>query len=229
MISEKEVYDIYEKHILINYNNEYVNKYVPLPFELNNGNWKWENKDFPRVISLLEFREYMKEFEVFENILTFSRTPDPEIEFIKYKNVHNYCYEENRKYDLHCLDLDKKDFDFVILNQTAEHLYNPLLSFQNIYKYLKNNGIAYFNVPSNSLPHDTPYHYYTGITPSGLAVLVKLAGFDILKIGQWGNKEYMRKSLIEYWPDYTFSSNPGHNDMDFPIITWCLAIKNEEV
>jgi hypothetical protein len=114
-----------------------------------------------------------------------------------------------------------------MLNQTIEHLYNPILALQNIHKHMKVGGVFYTNVPSNNIPHSTPYHFYTGITPVGLGAMVKLAGFDILKIGQWGNREYLRQSYATaLWPDYTYSSNPGHNEIECPIITWCLATKS---
>lgn len=213
MINESEIYEIYN-YVKINYNELYANKYVPLPFELNNKKWKWEGKDFARVISLLEFREYMLEYNnTFNNVLTFSKN-DPELEYLNYNNLYCYSYEE------------KKDFDFAMINQTIEHLYNPILSLKNIYNHMKVGGIFYTNVPSNSIPHDTPFHYYTGITPVGLGVMIKLAGFDILKIGQWGNKQYYNTAYTNIWSDYKQHNNPGFNDIECPIITWCLSIKN---
>ena len=55
-----DVYKIYNNFIKVNENFEYCNKYNYLPLEFNNKNWKWENKDFPRVISLLEFKKFME-------------------------------------------------------------------------------------------------------------------------------------------------------------------------
>lgn len=228
LLSEECINEIYNKHVRINYTDDYVNKYVPLPLYLNNKAWKWENKDFPRIISLLEFKEYMLECNrLFDNVLLFNGDNDPELEYLKYNNLHNYNYADDANYDLHCLKLEKTDFDFAMLNQTIEHLYNPILALQNIHKHMKVGGVFYTNVPSNNIPHSTPYHFYTGITPVGLGAMVKLAGFNILKIGQWGNKEYLRQLYVTaQWPDYTYNSNPGHNEIECPIITWCLATKS---
>jgi len=228
MLSENQINEIYNKYVAINHTAEYVNKYVPLPFEFNNKKWKWEGKDFPRVIALLEFREYMLEYNrTFNTVLSFNGNNDPEYEYLSYKNYYNYNYEENIKYDLHNLELDRNDFDFIMINQTIEHLYNPILAINNIFKHMEIGGIFYANVPSNNIPHSTPFHYYTGITPVGLGAIVKSGGFDILKIGQWGNKTYFKQMFDNRWSDYKYSDNPGYNDMNCPIITWCLAIKNK--
>ena len=77
------------------------------------------------------------------------------------------------------------------MNQTIEHLYNPTLCIENVYKHLKTGGIFYANVPANNIPHGVE-HYYTGIIPLGLALMTKSAGFEILEIGQWGNLDYLK-------------------------------------
>ena len=231
MLLEADITDIYNKHIAINYTKEYVNRYVPLPLQLNNKEWKWEGKDFPRIISLLEFARFIKEYDrTFNSVLSFNGNKDPEYEYLKYKNRYNYSYKDDvDKYDLHNLQLDRSDFDFVMLNQTLEHLYDPISALKNIYKHLSDGAIFYANVPCNSIPHTTPFHYYTGITPSGLGALIKLAGFEILEIGQWGNVEYFKQMFDNKWSDYKhmykLTDHVGHNDLNCPIITWCWAIK----
>ena len=230
LLSENDINEIYNKYISVNYTKEYANKYVPLPLYLNDKKWKWEGKDFPRVIALLEFMGYMFEYnKTFNNVLSFNGQSDPEYEYLDYLDCYNYNYEDNPvKYDLHHLELNRNDFDFVMTNQTIEHLYNPILALKNIYNHLKIGGMFYANVPVNGIPHCTPFHYYTGITPSGLGAMIRLAGFDILNIGQWGNKTYLNKMFeTGGWPDYKYSDNPGYNDINCPVITWCLAIKNK--
>jgi SAM-dependent methyltransferase len=221
----EEVYEIYQNFVKINYTEEYKNRYNTLPLNFNNKKWKWEGKDFPRVIALLEFKNYMEKYNfLFDDVLSFNGSSDPEYEYLKYNKISNYNYEDNKiNNDLHNLNLDKKDFDFAMINQTIEHLYDPLRVIENIYSHLKKDGIFYANVPSNNIPHSTPEHYYTGITPVGLGVIVKNAGFKILEIGQWGNKDYLNILFNNGWSDYTKSN--GYNDINCPIITWILAKK----
>mgnify|MGYP003132800612 FL=1 len=59
MISDSKIEELYETYIKVNFTEEYKNRYHPLPTEKNNKDWKWEDKDFPRVISLLEFERYI--------------------------------------------------------------------------------------------------------------------------------------------------------------------------
>lgn len=226
-IYENDIREIYEKFIKSNDNAEYLNRYVPLPTHKNSAQWQWESKDFPRVISILEFERF-----VIENKLTCNKGLaingiDPEWRYIKYNEVKEISYTSDKdKYDLHYLKLDQKDFDFVMVNQTLEHLYDPIKCLRNIYKHMKKGGILYFNVPANNIPHEVPFHYYTGFTPVGIGVMVKTAGFKILHIGQWGNLEYLKQmhSTLS-WPDYIYSSNPGVNDLRYPLVTWIFAIK----
>lgn len=228
MLSKQEIYDIYNI-LSVNFNEDYANKYVPLPMQYNDKKWKWEGKDFPRVISILEFREFMLEYNrTFNDVLSFNAIvpdDDPEFEYLSYVNRTNYNYDENEAYDIHTIDLDKKDFDFVMLNQTIEHLCNPLMALKNVYSHMCSGGMFYANVPANSIPHSTPFHFYMGITPVGLGALVKMAGFEILKLGQWGNPRYLPTSYNTVWMDYMHVPDPGYNDFGCPLISWCLAIK----
>jgi SAM-dependent methyltransferase len=221
----KNIYRIYNNFVKINENSEYCNRYSELPLEFNNKNWKWENKDFPRVIALLEFKKFMENNNnFFNNVLSFNGSTDPEYEYIKFNNRINYDYDKDKiNNDLHNLNLNKKDFDFVMLNQTIEHLYDPIRCLQNVYKHLNKGAIFYANVPVNNIPHSTPEHYYTGITPTGLGVMTEIAGFEILEIGQWGNFDYLTKIFTIGWTDYRNSLS--HNEINCPLITWIFARK----
>lgn len=266
-MSDNEIEEVYQQFVLPHYTDEYKFRYVPLPIEKNNTPWRWENKDFPRVISLLEFERFVKEKKItYTKALAIDSLNDPEWYYIypkksnkKFKShlsnlrsLHSittrHCshrknaeltvarsifdadYEKDaERYDLHTLDLPDKNFDFVMVNQTLEHVYDPIRCLKNIYKHMRPGGIIYFNVPSNSIPHNTPFHYYTGFTPTGIGIIAKLAGFKILSIGCWGSKEYMlQMNMTCSWPDYTQLENPGFNEVNYPVITWLFAVKPEK-
>jgi SAM-dependent methyltransferase len=235
-LTDFDIQAIYDNYVVVNDNPGYLNKYVPLPIRKNNRRaWMWNNKDFPRVIALLEFRQFMLIYNrVFNDVLTFGSisadgVKDPELLYLKYKNHTDINHDIDSNHDLHFLKLEKKDYDFVMLNQLIEHLYNPILALHNIYQHMKVGGMIYVNVPVNNIPHTTPFHHYTGVTPTGLGAMMESAGFEILRIGQWGNKEYFMKLFDSLnWPDYKYSEEPGKNDMAYPVMTWCLAIKIKE-
>lgn len=230
-INPKKIEEIYNQFIRINYTEEYKNRYVPLPTYKNNKSWKWEGKDFPRVIALLEFERYIEKYNFqIEKLLVLNGIVEPEVEFLgnRVKERHNIDYDEdNIVGDLHTLNLSTKDYDFILCNQTFEHIYNPQQCLVNIKNHLRTNGYLYINVPSCSIPHSDPFHYFTGYTPMGLAAVAHQAGFKILEIGQWGNLEYMIKMWTRNpgWSDYTQLSNPGLNEVQNPVITWGLFQK----
>lgn len=239
MISEREVSSIYEDFIESKFNASengwYKNKYSDLPVELNDDEkWKWEGKDFPRIISLLEFKEFMETSEAkFPKCCILNGGEyEPESRHIKTEEI-TYCnYEENKeKYDLLNLNLPRKDYDLIVCNQTLEHVQDPCLAAKNIHGHLNKEGVVYTSVPVVSPPHDCPFHFYTGITPVGLGCIFKLANFEILDIGVWGNSEYINHILSppRYdklpFPDYKMIKN-YQNDFDRPVIAWIFAKKN---
>jgi SAM-dependent methyltransferase len=230
-LTHKEIEDIYNKHIVVNYTEEYKNKYVPLPLEKNNKNWKWEGKDFPRVICLLEFEQYIEKYNFhIKDLLIFNGSDDPELEYLngRIETIHNINYEDDtHNNDLHSLNLNKKDYDFVCLHQTLEHVYNPQQCLTNIYNHMKEGGYLYINVPACNIPHSEPFHYFMGYTPMGLAAISHQAGFKIHEIGQWGNREYMLRNWAREpgWPEYRHLTTPGFNDIHNPVVTWGLFSK----
>ena len=227
-ISDVKIKEIYNEFVLCNNTEEYKNRYVPLPVHKNNKQWRWEKKDFPRVISLLEFERYIEKYDLRpDKILTVNGITDPEIEYLagRYKQISDVVYEDNNpKTDLHTLDLPIKDFDLIILSQTYEHIYNPQQCIESLKKHLKPGGYLYINVPACNAPHSEPFHYFTGYTPMGLAATVYQAGLQIKEIGQWGNVEYLVKLWTRNpgWSEYRHLQNPGLNEFDNPVITWGL-------
>ena len=229
-MENSQVLDIYNKYVLKNNTEEYKNRYVPLPMYMNNKNWKWEGKDFPRVISLLEFARFINDNNLsFKKALCLNGNVDPEYEYVNCEQKIIINYEDDMvNYDLHRLKLNNTDFDFVMLNQTIEHLYNPLQCLKNLYSYMKPGGIIYASVPVLNGPHDVPYYYYTGMQPVGLGVIMKLAGFEIMSIGQWGNLEYINILFgTPWWADYKMMKNPGLNDFNRAVTTWIFARKDK--
>jgi len=219
-IQIKEAYMLY----LMNNNDQYLNKYVNIDESRNNKNWNWNGKDFPRVASLLDLDDYVKKYNLkSENMLLFYGN-EPELEYIPHNKLHVFDYEKDQKYDLHNLEIPDGNYDFSILCQTLEHVYDPLLCVKNIYKYLNNGAYFYVNVPTVNIQHILPYNFYTGFTPVGLACLLKQAGFNIVEIGHWGNFDYIYKIFsLKQWPDYHQVNTK--NDFSIPCQSWVLAKK----
>lgn len=227
-MTDYDIEDVYNTYIKPYINNEYILRYVPLPLKKNNLPWKWEGKDFARVIALLEFERFVEKNKIcFKKALSINSDNDPEWYYVSALRVESIDYEKHPNvYDLHVLNLPSKDYDFVMVNQTLEHVYDPICCLQNIYDHMCPGAILYLNIPVQSIPHNTPFHHYTGFTSTGLGMMVKAAGFNILSIGQWGNVEYVTKMYQSHsWPDYRKLANPGINDFTCPVIAWIFAKK----
>jgi hypothetical protein len=222
---EEEIVDIYHKHV--NKDDSYYRKFEVLPFELNNKNWKWEGKDFPRIWCILDFQDWLKKHNLghFDKVLSTCNI-DPELEYITYNNIHYATYYSGHN-DLHTLNLNEKDFDLVMFNQTLEHLYNPFLSMSNLYNHMKDGGYLFTSVPTINIPHMTPFHF-NGLTPMGLCMLMESVGFEIVEIGFWGNVDYI-KYIFETgnWPDYRELMRNGiiTNERDKNAQCWILVKK----
>jgi SAM-dependent methyltransferase len=229
-LSQDDINEIYRNYIVPLGSYGYITKYQNLPIEKNNKKWNWEHKDFPRIISLLEFEGYINKhnFQI-DNLLVFNSDDDPEIEYLngRVKNIHicNYL-DDIINHDLHRLNLENKNYDFVCLHQTLEHVYNPNQCLESIYNHMEEKGYLYINVPACNIPHAEPNHFFTGYTSMGLACIAKQAGFKILELGQWGNVEYLNKlfNRSPQWPDYKHMKNTI-NEIRNPVITWGLFQK----
>jgi len=201
-----------------------------LPQDIESERWPWENKNIPRIISVLEFRELAKKMKG-KKILTISGQGDPEMEYVKYEEWDNIHYADDpEKYDLHTMNLECKDYDCVMINQVLEHLYNPCEALKNTNRHMKKGGLLYINAPANNIIHYEPLHFYTGFTPMGLGALMLEAGFEVEVVRSWGNNRIARLMFEKNtYPtmeniDETIE-NPYGNEIICPLIVWALGKK----
>lgn len=203
------------------------NKTYPVRDFVKESKWELRGKSFCRVAALCAFVGLVKEYGLgSKKLLTFNASNDPEILYLPHTIWNNYNYEDDpNRYDLHALNLNDKDYDFCIMCNTIEHLYDPIRCVSNIFDHLVVGGFLYLLAPVNSIPHSEPYHFYTGFTAMGLCCVVESAGFLVRSIGQWGNKEYVLK-MVERgsWPDYR-ELDSYDNDRRYPVTCWVLAEK----
>ena len=190
IFSENEIVETYNKYV--KKDSSYYSKSNDEYFKLSQSEKdKFFNIDFPRVASIFDFKEWIGKYNL-KNVSSLLSTykDDYELEYIDCESI-TYCeYGKNGENDLHTLNLNKKDFDFIIFNQTLEHLYNPFVCLKNLLDHLKPGGYLYTTVPTINIPHMVPFHFW-GITPIGLCMLGRSVWFQICECGYWGNYEYL--------------------------------------
>lgn len=222
--SENDIHNIYNTKVKKDLT--YFKKYEKLPdCPVKSWNNSWQNFDFPRNWCVLDFKEWINKYNIIVDHLGYTCETDPELEFINYKTKELVSYP---RVDLHCIDkVYENYFDFFLFNQTLEHLYNPFVAVESIYKTIKPGGYVFTSVPTLNIPHMTPIHF-NGFTPMGLSLLFLSAGFEIVEIGQWGNFEYINKLWSTHsWPGFEKLNHNGYvtNEEDNVCQCWILAKK----
>jgi SAM-dependent methyltransferase len=193
----EELNQIYNKHCNLSYN--YFKKYEKILNFILPGRYV----DFPRRWTVLDFIEWTHKHNINLVDKLLITGIDQEMAYLKYNKVTMMDYNVDPiKYDLHIFDLPEKDYDFCLFSQTLEHLYNPQLAMERIYEHIKPGGYVFTSVPTNNIPHLTPIHFQH-FTPMGLAILFISTGFEVLEIGQFGNKRYIEYIFEKLWyPTY---------------------------
>jgi SAM-dependent methyltransferase len=185
----------------------------------------YETLDPPRMVSLVDFKDWIAAYDLDrgKRLLLTSRE-DYEIRYLDYEET---TLAEYPPHDLHVLDLPRRDHDFVLLNQTLEHLHTPLVALERLREHMREGGFIYITVPTLNIPHMTPIHFW-GMTPIGLCALAVQAGFQICECGYWGNLKYIRHMFARNrWPQLKDVLTWGKLETDSACQaqTWILARK----
>jgi len=227
LLSIEEVEEIYQKYVVKP--DEYYRKSNDEYQKLSqNEKAEWFGRDFPRLASIFDYREWIEKYNLKHvgKLLSTCRT-DFELASLTYDHITICDYLVDKKYDLHTMDLEDKDYDMIIFNQTLEHLYNPFIAMKNLYNHLKPGGYLYTTVPTINIPHQEPFHFW-GMTPTGLCVLGASVGFDIMESGHWGNLSYINHIFTHNgWPNTAnvMTNNQIENVEHCQSQTWALFKK----
>jgi len=142
--------------------------------------------------------EYMK---VIEDYLKTSDYPNQDLLEISgntlechqfFQNITTVHYPE---VDAHNLPHKDESFDCVILNQVLEHVKRPWIVIDEVYRVLREGGIAILSSPFFYQVHDHPGDYWR-FTPEGLLCLTENSGFkETLMTNRSGNSEMIRHMI----------------------------------
>jgi len=94
-------------------------------------------------------------------------------------------------------------FDAVLLTQVLEHIPNPSLVLDEIYRVLKPEGKVWLSAPLFFPEHEVPYDYYR-YTQYGLRYIVEMVGFEVIDLhpleGYGATFSYQLKYAIKHLP-----------------------------
>ena len=194
--------------------------------------------DMPRHFVLFDFTVWTDELHIKPRVVLSLNHNEPELFLPAFHKVEVLDYApfdpEKNENDLLTLHLSRNDYDFFLSANVLEHVQDPLLAVMSMYKHLCPGGYAFTSVPTSNRPHDTPIHFFH-FSPIALATTFQRAGFEVLRVGYWGNshyKEWVEKSnswpVLEQIIDRYGKKEALFNDVLNPVQTWILARRQPE-
>ena len=94
-------------------------------------------------------------------------------------------------------------YDLVICTQVLEHVHDPGIVLQEIFRVLKTNGELWLTAPLYYEEHESPNDYFR-FTRYGISYLIETAGFEIKKIewleGYFGTLSYELRKAAKNLP-----------------------------
>ena len=222
--TEQDIKDVYATFVG-NKNEEYYKTHENLYQQVQQLVPSWNSgwADYPRLATIVDLHNWIAKYNLqFDKVLSTSKN-DPELTLIRYNKLDLAEYD-GTNFDLHTLNLDTKDYDLVIINQTLEHVYNPFVCVKNVYDHIAPGGYFFTSVPMININHNMPF-YYWGINPTGLALTCMAQGFKVLEVGFWGSQEYIL-NMFAYngWPSFHSIGNTKNN-VNFICQCWILCQK----
>lgn len=199
---------------------------------------------FPcRLHALIDFVEWNETFNFLKPKRLLALYPDDsEVKFVHQPAggvMDNYVFDDAKKDgdhsfgDLHYpINLKRAGtYDLVLFAQTLEHLYDPVLCLRNLYDAMAPGAFLYTTVPHLNHLHMEPF-FFSMPTPYGFVLWLDMAGFKVLRVGQFGNEEYIKYlgMYTTWWPMWLRYYNATRrpqiiNDPTRPVQTWALVQK----
>lgn len=109
------------------------------------------------------------------------------IDTIDAKSKFGYEIPDTIYFSGDILPVETESVDFILCTETLEHILDPSLFLNEIYRCLRPGGRIIFTVPFAARWHFVPYDYWR-FTPSGLNYLLNKAGFVNVGVYARGNQ-----------------------------------------
>lgn len=139
-------------------------------------------------------------------------------------------FREYRSVDFPAYDVCDRplddSFDLIIAEQVFEHLLFPYRAGRNVYRMLNPQGAFLITTPFLLKIHGHPVDC-TRWTETGMRHFLVECGFPLSRIrtGSWGNRRCVVGNFRR-WQIYQPWRHSLHNEPDFPVVVWALALKD---
>jgi hypothetical protein len=136
LLSGDDVERLFADKVAVNNNDAYLGRYDKFDFGSRFGALV-DRVEFPRLITVLEFERILTEHSIAADsvlMLNGGEGGDPELAYLDHHQVDRADYDQDpARFDLHSPQFDRSDYDFALLSQTLEHLYDPALAVAQLY------------------------------------------------------------------------------------------------
>lgn len=176
-----------------------------------------EGEHWMRVVMNIDIDEFVHSLE--PSKLDALEISGNEYSKYRWKSYINYTYPD---FDLTDPKSEVGEFDVVICEQVLEHVTQPFIAAQTLYKLVKPGGTLIVNTPFLIKLHGMPDDYWR-FTPSGMRVLLENSGFTDVAVHSWGNKKCV-KSNLGWWQSFRFYHSLK-NQESVPVMIWAFAVK----
>jgi len=147
------------------------------------------NINSSRYYLYLEIKHFAENINSGSLVLDAGAGDDPYKELFKDINYHSTDFGKvNKIYapctyicDLVSIPIRSNSYDAIIFTQVLEHVPEPELVLQELFRILKPGGIMFFTSPLFFSEHEIPYDFYR-YTKFGLNYLFDKVGFSIERI-----------------------------------------------
>lgn len=172
--------------------------------------------DPARVVSLMEFEGYIKEFvtKSLRVAVVGGSENDPELSILGSRCAEVAYFnwrEDDATWDLMAdwsdgrLNGIELEYDLVLCSQVLEHVPHPGLVFSNLALLAGNGKYISLNTPALNGHHGSPNCYYAGFFPETLEILALDSGLTVLGVDAWYSKKGCRMYSICDWAALTIS------------------------
>mmetsp|Transcript_19126 Transcript_19126/g.31293 ORF Transcript_19126/g.31293 Transcript_19126/m.31293 type:complete len:318 (-) Transcript_19126:217-1170(-) len=143
------------------------------------------------------------------------------------KRAEQYRHIKNRWHvDIHHMDMliPENTFDTIVCTQVFEHVQNPFIAIQQIYRVLKPGGVLLFTVPFFCKYHAIPRDFFR-YTHEGAQTLLESAGFQVHTVSPYGDLNVLVGVLQGLGPKDFTEAELNHHHQDWALTIMVLATK----
>ena len=116
--------------------------------------WPWKGFDYPRIPCIVDFRDWVSKHHISPERVLSTAPEDPEVKLVPHRILDTCQFKlEPERCDLHVIAPPDDGYDLVIVSQTFEHLYDPLLAATRMFEQVAPGGLLFTSLPTHNIPH----------------------------------------------------------------------------